>query len=288
MTERQQGQRQRLDVELVRRGFFTSRTRARAAILAGQVFVNGQRVDKAGAAVDPSAQIQVMGDAVPYVSRGGLKLEHALEEFGLPVAGRVAADIGASTGGFTDVLLQRGARHVYAIDVGYGQLAWSLRQDPRVTVMERTNARYLTPDQFPQRPDLAVVDVSFISVLKILPALAKILLPPGDVVSLIKPQFEAGRQQVGKGGIVRDRDVHRQVMIHVAGGAQALGFTVRAMTYSPVPGASGNLEFFQWWTLEPGLDGDHSNNLEAMAAGAVELGWKYALEWRGDNDGKGQ
>jgi len=270
--------RRRLDVLLVERGLFPSRARAQAAVIAGAVYVDGRRADKAGMPVPPDARIEVRGDPVPYASRGGLKLAHALDVFGIDPGGRVALDVGASTGGFTDVLLQRGARRVYAVDVGYGQLAWRLRSDPRVVVMDRTNARRLRPEMFPQAPDLAVVDVSFISVGKILPALGTVLTPPGDVVTLIKPQFEAGPERVGKGGIVRDPQVHVEVMVRLAREAGSQGFRVRAMTYSPVRGGSGNLEFFQWWTLArhrgDAMTGLAGGALAAAARPAVSEGWE--------------
>jgi len=265
--------RRRLDVLLVERGLFPSRAQAQAAVLAGHVYVDGRPVSKPGEMVAAGAHLEVRGDPVPYASRGGLKLAHALDVFGIDAAGRVAVDVGASTGGSTDVLLQRGARRVYAVDVGYGQLAWRLRSDPRVTVMDRTNARHLAPEMFPERPDLAVVDVSFISVAKILPALARVLVPPGDVVSLVKPQFEAGPERVGKGGVVRDAGVHLEVMVRLAREARSQGFAVRAMTWSPVRGGAGNLEFFQWWSLDAagGLEGPA---LEEEARRAVREGWE--------------
>ncbi|HEX6988574.1 MAG TPA: TlyA family RNA methyltransferase [Bacillota bacterium] len=270
-------ERKRLDVLLVERGLFPSRARAQAAVLAGHVFIDGRRAQKAGEAVAAGAQIQVRGDPLPYAGRGGLKLAHALDAFGMDVSGRTAVDVGASTGGFTDVLLQRGARRVYAVDVGYGQLAWRLRNDPRVVVMDRTNARRLTPGMFAEPPDLATVDVSFISVAKILPALAAVLEPPGDVVVLVKPQFEAGREQVGKGGIVRDRGVHLTVMLDLARAAVDQGFAVRDMTHSPVPGGSGNLEFFQWWRLAAGTAAWDAKIQEA-AERAVTAGWELVRQ----------
>lgn len=271
----------RLDELLVERGLFASRSRAQAAILAGHVFVARRRVDKAGTRVPRSAEISIREDPLPYVSRGGLKLEHALDEFKIDVAGRITIDIGASTGGFTDVLLRRGARKVYAVDVGYGQLAWMLRTDPRVIVKDRTNARYLEPsdlaDDLRDLPDLACIDVSFISVTKLLSALQKILQAPGDVVVLVKPQFEAGREAVGKGGLVRSRQVHVEVMTKVAEAASAAGFTVRDLTYSPVRGGSGNIEFFQWWFLKApggeGIDGLSSTALSGRVEQAVAGGW---------------
>ncbi|HEY8449186.1 MAG TPA: TlyA family RNA methyltransferase [Bacillota bacterium] len=268
--------RARADSELVRRGLFPSRARAQAAILAGQVFVDGRPISKAGELVPVDAPIEVRADPVPYASRGGLKLAHALDALGLDVAGRVALDVGASTGGFTDVLLRRGARRVYAVDVGYGQLAWSLRQDPRVTAFERTNARYLEPGLFPEPPDVATVDVSFISVRKLLPALSRVLIDPADVVVLVKPQFEAGRERVGKGGIVRDPRVQVEVMHDLAQAAGEYGLVVRGVTYSPVPGGGGpggNLEFFQWWSRR--RDGQlEGERLAAAIQHVVRVAWE--------------
>jgi 23S rRNA (cytidine1920-2'-O)/16S rRNA (cytidine1409-2'-O)-methyltransferase len=225
------------------RGLFPSRERARGAIMAGLVEVDGRRVDKAGTPVDPDAAVNVKGNAVPYVSRGGLKLAKALEVFGVSVAGRVAIDVGASTGGFTDVLLQAGARLVYAVDVGYGQLAWKLRQDPRVVVLERTNVRHLAADRLPEAPDLASVDTSFISVTLFLPHLLTLLRHPADLVILVKPQFEAGRAEVGKKGVVRRAEVHEAVLSRVVEAAAAAGARCAGLSYSPVAGPEGNLEF---------------------------------------------
>ncbi len=243
--------KQRLDQLLVDRGLFPTRSRAQASILAGEIYVNGQRCDKAGTGIDAGARVEVRGTANPYVSRGGLKLEKALKEFQVQVAGRAALDIGASTGGFTDCLLQAGAAQVYAIDVGYGQLDWKLRNDPRVVVIERTNVRYLTPEKFKDRvsavefrvPDLAVIDVSFISLSKILPVVYNLLAPEAEVIALIKPQFEAGRGEVGKGGIVRDETVRQAVIEKVKGSAIEAGFRVGGLIESPIKGADGNVEY---------------------------------------------
>ncbi|ADU51279.1 hemolysin A [Thermaerobacter marianensis DSM 12885] len=268
----------RLDVLLVERGWFDSRSRARAAILAGRVRVDGRVVDKAGATVDPGAQIEVAGDPIPYVSRGGLKLEHALRTFNLTgaVQGAVCADIGASTGGFTDCLLQHGARKVYAIDVGYGQLAWRLRQDPRVVVMERVNARYLAPSDLAEPVHLVTVDVSFISLRLILPAALGVLAPGGGVVALVKPQFEAGPADVGKGGVVRDPAVHRRVLEDVTAAADQLGLTLLGLTASPIRGADGNREFLALWRAPgragPGGGGDGQREGEGAAGGRGEGG----------------
>ncbi|HEX3000335.1 MAG TPA: TlyA family RNA methyltransferase [Armatimonadota bacterium] len=237
--------RERLDMLLVQRGFFDTNVHAQAAILAGEVYVAGQRSDKAGTRFPVDAEITVRGETLPYVGRGGLKLERALDAFAIPVEGRVALDVGASTGGFTDVLLQRGAAHVFAIDVGYGQIAWKLRTDPRVTVMDRTNIRHLQPgDLTPAlNPDLAVVDVSFITLERVLPSIRDLLTGAGEVVALVKPQFEAAPELVGKGGIIRDPETHRAVLRQVAEAAVQLGYRVAGLTFSPIAGAEGNIEF---------------------------------------------
>ena len=237
----------RLDVVLVDRGLAGSRERARAMILAGQVRVNGEIVSKAGHPVAAEAQISLVEPDHPYVGRGGVKLAHALDVFGIDPAGRVALDVGASTGGFTDVLLRRGASHVVALDVGHGQLDWTLRTDPRVTVLERVNARTLAIDQLAadrRAFGIITMDLSFISVRQVLPAIAPLLTPDGDLVVLVKPQFEAGRKDVAKGGIVHDAAVHARVIEEVAGAANALGLTRTALTESPITGAEGNREFF--------------------------------------------
>ena len=231
---------------MVTRGLAGSRERARALILAGQVRVNGQQITKAGAPVTTDDVITLIEPDHPYVSRGGVKLAHALDTFGIDVTGRLALDIGASTGGFTDVLLRRGARHVIALDVGHGQLDWRLRNDPRVSVIERVNARTLSPEQLPEGArvfDMATMDVSFISARQVLPAVAPLLRAGADLVVLVKPQFEAGREEVGKGGLVRDPDVHLRVVNDVTAAASALGLTRIAMTESPITGTEGNREF---------------------------------------------
>ncbi len=237
----------RLDTALVTRGLAASRERARGLILAGLVRVNGEVVSKAGTPVASDAHVTLIEPDHPYVGRGGVKLAHALDVFAIDVTGRLALDVGASTGGFTDVLLRRGVPRVVALDVGHSQLDWKLRSDPRVIVLERVNARALTPDQLPEDArgfDVMTMDVSFISVRQILPALVPLLLPDADVVVLVKPQFEAGREEVGKGGIVRDANVHARVIDEVAGAADALGLTRVAMTESPITGTEGNREFF--------------------------------------------
>lgn len=235
--------KERLDKLLVMRGLVASRERARSLILAGKVLVNDQRIDKAGTSVACEAEIRLKGEDIPYVSRGGLKLARALEHFALNVRDRVAVDVGASTGGFTDCLLQQGAARVYAVDVGYGQLAWSLRQDPRVINLERTNIRHLQPAQLAEEPSLAVIDASFISLDKVLPATLALLAEEADLVALIKPQFEVGRGQVGKGGVVRDPEQHAAVVARIETLAAELGCAVLGVVESPVLGPKGNREF---------------------------------------------
>jgi 23S rRNA (cytidine1920-2'-O)/16S rRNA (cytidine1409-2'-O)-methyltransferase len=240
-------QTSRLDALLVARGLVTSRERARAMILAGQVRVNGAVVSKAGHAVDDDAAVTLVEPDHPYVGRGGVKLAHALDVFGVDVAGRLALDVGASTGGFTDVLLRRGAARVAAVDVGHGQLDWTIRNDPRVVVLERVNARALTADQLPADLrvfGIATMDLAFISLRQVLPSIVPLLGPAADLVALVKPQFEAGRDEVGKGGLVRDAAVHARVIAEVSAAADALGLTRLATTESPITGAEGNREFF--------------------------------------------
>jgi len=235
--------RERLDKLLVDRGIVQSRERARALIMAGQVVVNDHLADKAGAQVPLDADIRLKGGDIPFVSRGGLKLARALDVFGLDVTDLVVIDVGASTGGFTDCLLQRGARKVYAVDVGYGQLAWKLRQDPRVVNLEKTNIRYLEPDSLAELPELAVIDASFISLDKVLPPTLRLISGEGAIVALIKPQFEVGKGQVGKGGVVRDEGKHREVIDSIVALADSLGLHVGGMTESPILGPKGNREF---------------------------------------------
>jgi 23S rRNA (cytidine1920-2'-O)/16S rRNA (cytidine1409-2'-O)-methyltransferase len=236
----------RLDTLLVARGLVESREKARALILAGKVDVNGQRAAKAGTAVPEDAEVHVDEPEHPWVGRGGIKLAHALDAFGIDVTDRLGLDIGASTGGFTDVLLQRGARHVIALDVGHNQLHWKLRSDPRVTVLEGVNARALTRDALPGLGDgagIVSIDVSFISLRHILPAVPPLLSPGADVVALVKPQFEAGRDEVGRGGLVTDPAIHARVVAEVAAAAAAVGLTRRGVIDSPITGAEGNREF---------------------------------------------
>ena len=254
--------KKRLDVLLTERGLQESRQRAQAVIMSGEVFVNGQRVDKPGTAVAEDAQIEIRGGTLAYVSRGGLKLEKAMARFPIDLHGAVCADIGASTGGFTDCMLQNGAEKVYAVDVGYGQLAWKLRSDPRVVCLERTNARYLTHEQVPDELDFASVDVSFISLKLILPPLNDLLKDGGHAACLVKPQFEAGREKVGKKGVVRDPDVHLEVLEHFLDHAKESGFTVLGLTYSPIRGPEGNIEYLGY--LEKGPWQERTFDLRAL------------------------
>jgi 23S rRNA (cytidine1920-2'-O)/16S rRNA (cytidine1409-2'-O)-methyltransferase len=232
--------------------------------MSGTVFVNGQRADKPGTPTDPDAEIEIRGEVLRYVSRGGLKLEKALAQFGIDPGGLVAADVGASTGGFTDCLLQNGAKKVYAIDVGYGQLAWKLRSDERVICLERTNIRYVTPEDIGENIDICTIDVSFISLRLVLPAVKAFLSPGGKVICLIKPQFEAGREQVGKKGVVRDPAVHAQVIETFLKTAVELGFSVLGLTYSPVRGPEGNIEYLAYLLNEPNLS--ETFDTEALVA----------------------
>ena len=235
--------KKRLDVLLVDRGLAETRQKAQATIMSGLVYVNGQKTDKSGTAVADDAAVEVRGSTLRYVSRGGLKLEKAMSSYPISLDGCVCGDIGASTGGFTDCMLQNGAKKVYAVDVGYGQLDWRLRNDPRVVCLERTNARYLTHEVIPDALDFASVDVSFISLRLILPALRTLLREDGRVACLVKPQFEAGRAAVGKNGIVKDEKVRRKVIDDVSSFAASLGFTVCGVIPSPITGGSGNKEF---------------------------------------------
>jgi len=244
--------KKRLDVLLFERGLAPSRQRAQADIMAGLVRVDGRTVLKAGQAVPEDAPVEVLGKAIAYVSRGGLKLEKALRVWDLELEGLTCADIGASTGGFTDCMLQHGAHRVFAVDTGYGKLAWSLRTDPRVTLLERTNARYLTREQIPQSLDFASVDVSFISLRLILPALRPLMASGAQAVCLVKPQFEAGRDKVGKKGVVRSPQVHLEVLEHFLSHAACAGFTVSGMTFSPIRGPEGNIEYLGLLRAGPG------------------------------------
>ena len=238
--------KKRIDVLLFERGLAPSREKARTLIMAGSVYVNNQKFDKPGDTVSDDAEIEVRGSTLKYVSRGGLKLEKAMQLFPIDLNGKICMDIGASTGGFTDCMLQNGAQKVYSVDVGYGQLAWQLRQDPRVVNLERTNARYLTREQVPEEIDFFSVDVSFISLRIILPAVRPLLRDGGQAVCLIKPQFEAGREKVGKKGVVRDRAVHQEVVETICRFAVENGYSVLGLTFSPVKGPEGNIEYLAY------------------------------------------
>ena len=247
--------KKRLDVLLVERLYADSRTKAQAIIMSGNVYVNGQKADKPGTSFEETVDIEVRGAVCPYVSRGGLKLEKALRDFGVKPEGYVCSDSGASTGGFTDCLLQQGAKKVFAIDVGYGQLDWKIRSDERVVVMERTNIRYVTPEDLGEPLDLSVIDVSFIGLEIVLPTIKTLLKPTGQVLCLIKPQFEAGKENVGKKGVVRDPKIHKMVLDNFVSLVDSLGFRILGLTFSPVKGPEGNIEFLGHLTLNdvPGI-----------------------------------
>ncbi len=243
--------KKRLDVLLTEQGYADTRSKAQAIIMAGLVYVDGQKADKPGISYEETVSLEVRGETCPYVSRGGLKLEKALRNFGVKPNGYVCSDSGASTGGFTDCLLQQGASKVFAIDVGYGQLDWKIRSDPRVVVMERTNIRYVTPEDLGEPLDLSVIDVSFISLKIVLPAIKALLKPgKGQVLCLIKPQFEAGKDKVGKKGVVREPQTHIEVLDNFVELAHSLDFSIQGMTFSPVKGPEGNIEFLAHLTLE--------------------------------------
>lgn len=239
-------QKKRLDVLLVDKGLAESRQKAQALIMAGQVLVDEKKIEKAGTEVGVELPIRLLGQGLKYVSRGGLKLEKALEVFPVSLEGKITADLGASTGGFVDCALQNGAKKVYAIDVGYGQLAWKLRTDERVVNMEKTNARYLTWEDLGEKIDVVTTDVSFISLDKILPAAYDLLNEEGQLIALIKPQFEAGRENVGKKGVVRDKKVHAEVIENVLHTAQEIGFVIGGVDFSPIKGPEGNIEYLLW------------------------------------------
>lgn len=257
--------KKRLDVLLVERGFADTRTKAQAIIMSGLVYVTGQKADKPGMSFDENCELEVRGATCPYVSRGGLKLEKALRDFGVDPTGYVCSDSGASTGGFTDCLLQQGASKVFAIDVGYGQLDWKIRSDPRVVVMERTNVRYVTPEQLGEPLDLSVVDVSFISLRIVLPVIKTFLKEnAGQVLCLIKPQFEAGKEKVGKKGVVRDPAVHKEVLDDFVALTKEIGFKILGLTFSPVKGPEGNIEFLAHLTLAD-LDGIEPDTADVVS-----------------------
>ena len=236
-------EKNRLDLILYNKGLFESREKAKAAIMSGIVFVDGERADKPGTIYKEDCAIEIKGKTIPYVSRGGLKLEKAITEFNIDLTDLACVDVGASTGGFTDVMLKNGAKKVYSVDVGYGQLAWELRNDPRVICMERTNFRYITKEQISEPLDFGSADVSFISLKLILPPLKALLKPDGKVVCLVKPQFEAGRSKVGKKGVVRDPKVHEEVIDSIIPFAEGLGFSVADLSFSPITGPEGNIEY---------------------------------------------
>ncbi|RDX02891.1 TlyA family RNA methyltransferase [Listeria kieliensis] len=260
--------KERADVLLVEEGLFETREKAKRAIMAGIVYRANTRVDKPGEKIPVDSQLRIKGETLPYVSRGGLKLEKALKVFDFKVKDKLMLDIGASTGGFTDCALQNGAKHSYALDVGYNQLAWKLRSDDRVTVMERTNFRHVTPADFNEGlAEFATIDVSFISLKLILPVLRTVLVPNGDVMTLIKPQFEAGKEQVGKKGIIRDPKIHAAVVNEILTFAQGIGYTIRGLDYSPITGGEGNIEFIAHLTWM-GNENESGENL--LVSDAVE------------------
>ncbi|MDD6570126.1 MAG: TlyA family RNA methyltransferase [Acidaminococcus sp.] len=260
--------KERLDVFLTEQGFFESRSKAQAVIMAGEVLVNDQKIDKPGTMVKPDAKITLLGKKMPFVSRGGYKLDKSLKVFPISLEGKVVADLGASTGGFTDCALQHGAVKVYAVDVGYGQLAWKLRTDARVRNMERTNIRTVTPEMIGEPLDFASIDVAFISLTKVLPVAYTLLKETGEIVALIKPQFEAGRENVGKKGVVRDPAVHEDVIRKVAAFARETGFCPLALTYSPVKGPEGNIEYLIYLTRAAGEDTVTEERLQEVVAEA--------------------
>ena len=263
--------KKRLDVLLTERMFADTRSKAQAIIMSGNVYVNGQKADKPGVSYEETVEIEVRGAACPYVSRGGLKLEKALRDFGVKPEGYVCSDSGASTGGFTDCLLQQGASKVFAIDVGYGQLDWKIRSDPRVVVMERTNIRYVTPEQFGEPLDLSVIDVSFIGLEIVLPTIKTLLKPTGQVLCLIKPQFEAGKENVGKKGVVRDPGVHRMVLDRFVSLVDGLGFKILGLTFSPVKGPEGNIEFLGHLSLDE-VEGIRPDTADVVRQAHAALG----------------
>ena len=247
--------KQRLDILLTEKNFFDSRARAKAMIMAGKILVNGQKVDKAGTLIAPDAEIRILGEEMPFVSRGGLKLQKALDVFKIILSGKIAVDVGASTGGFTDCMLQHGAKKVYAIDVGYGQLAWKLRSNVQVVNMERTNIRNVTRKDFYDELDFVSIDVAFISLEKVLPVVYDLLKNSGEVVALIKPQFEAGREHVGKKGVVKDKKIHAAVIERVLNFAASIGFGIRGLDFSPVKGPEGNIEYLAYLSKDDATAG---------------------------------
>lgn len=263
--------KERLDVLLVKKGLAPSREKAKTMIMEGNVFVENQREDKAGATFDSECKIEIRGTTLKYVSRGGLKLEKAMAKFDVSLEGAVCMDIGASTGGFTDCMLQNGATKVYAVDVGYGQFAWKLRQDPRVVCMEKTNIRYVTPEDIADALDFASVDVSFISLTKVLGPARALLKEDGEMVCLIKPQFEAGREKVGKKGVVRDPAVHREVIERVFAFAKEIGFYIKNLDFSPIKGPEGNIEYLMHIQKKEQGGQDESVEIEKVVSAAHEM-----------------
>lgn len=249
--------KKRIDILLTEKNFFESRAKSQAMIMSGKILVNGQKIDKAGTLVDVDAKIEIIGEEMPFVSRGGFKLKKALEVFPVDLNGKICADIGASTGGFTDCMLQNGAAKVYAIDVGYGQLAWKLRNDERVINMERTNIRNVTRTDLSDVLDFVSIDVAFISLDKVLPVAYEILSDSGEVVALIKPQFEAGRDKVGKKGVVRDKKIHEEVLNYVLNFAREKNFKICGLDFSPIKGPEGNIEYLSY--LKKNLDAEEIN-----------------------------
>ena len=264
--------KQRLDVMLVEQGFATSREKAKAIIMSGIVFVNGEREDKAGSTFDTEKSIiEVKGHTLKYVSRGGLKLEKAMEQFGVVLQDKVCMDVGASTGGFTDCMLQNGAVKVYSVDVGHGQLDWKLRNDSRVVCMEKTNIRYVTPEDIDEPAAFVSIDVSFISLTKVLGPVKELMTPDGEVVCLIKPQFEAGREKVGKKGVVRDKSVHMEVIKMVMEYAKSIGFQLLHLDFSPIKGPEGNIEYLLHMTKEQVCDREELDVKAVVEASHQEL-----------------
>ena len=263
--------KERLDVLLVKRGLAPSREKAKTMIMEGNVFVENQREDKAGATFDTEAEITVKGNMLKYVSRGGLKLEKAMTHFGITLEGKVCMDIGASTGGFTDCMLQNGAVKVYSVDVGYGQFAWKLRQDPRVVCMEKTNIRYVSPEDIGEPVDFSSIDVSFISLTKVLEPIRDYLTEDGEIVALIKPQFEAGREKVGKKGVVREKSTHHEVIEKVTSYAASIGFDILEIEFSPIKGPEGNIEYLVHLKKTQELPGKIlAQNLETVVDSAFD------------------
>lgn len=264
--------KERLDVLLVKRNLAESREKAKAIIMSGNVFVEGQREDKAGTTFSDEVQIEIKGHTMPYVSRGGLKLEKAIANFDVDLEGKVCTDVGSSTGGFTDCMLQNGARKVFAIDVGRGQLAWKLRQDDRVVCMEKTNIRYVTPEDLGEEIDFSSIDVSFISLTKVLEPIRNYLKPDGEIVALIKPQFEAGREKVGKKGVVREKSTHHEVIKLVTSYAASIGFQILGIEFSPIKGPEGNIEYLVY--LKKSEAGSNLPDMEGALYQVVEAAFE--------------